>query len=415
VAVVKRRYYRGRDLSRALDIHELREMARARLPNFAWEYMEGGSEDEATLTRNRHAFDKHLWVHRAPVNVGTRSLETSVFGKPTKLPVAIGPTGFNGMLWKHGDIALAKAANDAGIPFTSSTVASDSLRAIAKEAGGRQWFQLFVFKDPAMTDGLLKRAEEAGCEALLVTLDTPVLGNRAWNNRNYSKPLTLTLRSKLDVLMHPRWFLNVFLPHGLPGFGNLAEFLPPGSNSVLDGARMLDSQEYPALAWDDIARLRDKWRGKLVLKGLLAREDVARGVQLGADGVVLSNHGGRQLDYSVSALDVLPEIAAEFRGKLTIMIDGGFRRGGDIARAIALGADLVLLGRATLYGLAAGGHPGAKRALEIFRDELDRVLSLLGCPAVTGLGPQFFHGHAASTTAGRAQEDLLGGMRARAR
>lgn len=390
-------------------------MARHRLPNFAWEYLEGGSEDEATMTRNREAFSDHLWVHRAPVNVGTRSLGTSLFGKPTALPFAIGPTGFNGMLWKHGDIELAKAAKDAGIPFTASTVASDSVKAIAKGAGGRLWFQLFVLKDPATTDGLLKNAEEAGCEALVVTLDAPVLGKRAWNDRSYSQPMKLSFRSRLDVLMHPRWFWNVYLPGGLPGFGNLAEFLPDGANSPLDGARMLGTQAFPALAWEDVERLRDKWRGKLVLKGLLAREDVARSVQIGADGVVLSNHGGRQLDYEISPLDVLPQIAAEFRGKLTLMVDGGFRRGGDIAKAIALGADLVLLGRATLYGLAAGGHRGATRAIDILRDELDRTLTLLGCPAVSQLSPQFFHKPDESTSsAHRSQEHFLGSARARA-
>lgn len=397
---MKRRYYRGPDVGRGLEIAELREMARRRLPHFVWEYLESGAEEEATMARNRDAFAQHRWIHRAPVNVGTRVLATRVFDRELALPVAVGPTGFNGMLWKHGDLELARAAKAAGIPFTTSTVASDSVGEIAKNVGGRLWFQLFVFKGPEMTEGLIRRAEDAGCEALMITVDTPVLGNRVWNNRCYRRPMQLALRSKIDVLMHPRWFFNVFFPGGLPGFGNLAEFLPEGQRSPIDGARILDAQEFPELAWEDLDRIRERWRGKLVIKGVLAREDVARAVKLGADGVVLSNHGGRQLDSEVSALDVLPGIAAEFGDKLAIMIDGGFRRGGDIAKAVALGADLVLLGRATLYGLAAGGQQGATRALEILRGELDRTMSLLGCSSVNDLGPRFLYGSTDSSARG---------------
>ncbi len=366
-------------------------MARRRLPSFVWEYLEGGAEDEATLVRNRDAFREHPWVHRAPIDVATRSLATTFAGASSSLPLAIGPTGFNGMLWKHGDIALARVAKTHGVPFTASTVASDGLEAIAKEVGGRLWFQLFVLKDPATVEALISRADHAGCEALVVTLDAPVLGNRSWNDRSYSRPMKLSLRCKLDVLAHPRWLFGVFLPRGLPGFGNLDEFLPPDKRSPLDGARLLASQANPALAWADIERLRARWPRKLILKGLLARDDVDRAVRIGADAVVLSNHGGRQLDGEVSALDVLPEIAAEFGERLTIMIDGGFRRGGDVAKALALGARAVLLGRATLYGLAAGGEAGADRALTILKGELDRVLTLLGCPSVSELGPQFLH------------------------
>ena len=219
-----RRYYSGRNVERALDIEELRRMARRRLPSFVREYVEAGAEDEATLSRNRLAFGDHLWVHRAAVNVATISLSTTIFDAPAALPLAIGPTGFNGMLWKHGDVALARAAKAHGIPFTVSTVSSDSLDMIAKEAGGRLWFQLFVLNDPATIETLISRADHAGCEALVITLDAPILGNRTWNDRSYVKPMKLSFRSKLDVLLHVRWLLGVFMPHGLPGFGNLSEF-----------------------------------------------------------------------------------------------------------------------------------------------------------------------------------------------
>jgi (S)-mandelate dehydrogenase len=384
---VQRRRYRGSDYRRALDIEELRLVARHRVPAFVFEYLEGGSEDEVTLANNRSAFERVRFVHRSLVDVSVRSLAATVFGQPAALPVAIGPTGFNGLYWRNGDIALARAAKAAGVPFTASTVSSDSLEAIAAEAG-RLWFQLYVIRDAAAVDSLLARADAAGCEAMMVTVDSPTIGNRAWDKRNYARPMKLTWRAKFDVLTHLRWLFGVFLPRGLPGFGSLAEFLPKGSGAV-DGARYISSQMNASLAWDDVARLRERWKRKFLIKGLLARDDVERAMAIGVDGVVLSNHGGRQLDGDTAALDVLPDIARMVAGKITLMVDGGFRRGSDVAKALALGADLVLLGRTTLYGIAAAGEAGARHALEILRGELDRVLALVGCPNVEDLGPAY--------------------------
>lgn len=392
---LERRYYSGSNVQRALDIAELRAMARTRLPSFVREYLEVGAESESTLARNLGAFDDHRWVHRTPVDVTKRSLATTILGVPSTLPFAIGPTGFNGMLWKHGDIALALAAKAHGIPFGTSMVASDRLENITAATGAPVWFQITLLTDPGLVQPLIDRADKAGCEVLYVTLDTPVLGARTWNDRQYAAPMKLTLRSKLDVLTHLRWLFGVFLPRGLPGFGNLDEFLPPNQRSPLDGARLVGKVANAGLTWDDLERLRARWPRKLVLKGLLAREDVARAVAIGADGVVLSNHGGRQLDDEVAPLDVLPEIAAEFRDRLTILVDGGVRRGGDIAKALALGAHAVLLGRATLYGLAAGGEAGASRAITILKGELERVLTLLGCASLDDLRSGFLHRPAA--------------------
>jgi (S)-mandelate dehydrogenase len=383
---LKRRHYRGFDHRRAIDIEDLRCIARRRLPAFVREYLEGGSEDERTLDRNREALREVRFVHRALVDVSQRSSETKIFGQPSALPIVIGPTGFNGLLWKHADIALARAAKAAGIPFVASTVSSDPLDKIAREAG-RLWFQLYVVKDREAVDSLIARADHAGCEALAVTVDVPVMGNRCWDARNYSGRLKLSLRAKLDVLLHLRWLFGVFFPSGLPSFGNLDEFFPPDRRNALDGARYMGTQLNSVLAWDDVARLRDRWPRRFVIKGLLAKADVERALSIGADGVVLSNHGGRQLDGEVSALDVLPEIARTVDRRLAIMIDGGFRRGGDIAKALALGADAVLLGRAALYGVAAAGEAGASHALQILGAELDRVLALLGCSKVSELDP----------------------------
>jgi (S)-mandelate dehydrogenase len=385
---LKRRYYGGFDCRRAIDIEELRGIARRRLPAFVREYLEGGSEDERTLERNREAFRDVPFVHRALVDVSQRSLATTLWGQSSALPVVIGPTGFNGLLWKHADIALARAAKAAGIPFVASTVSSDPLDKIAREAG-RLWFQLYVVKDPKAVELLIARADAAGCEALVVTVDVPVMGNRSWDARSYSGQLKLSLRAKLDVLLHLRWLFGVFLPSGLPSFGNLDELISPERRSPLDGARYMGTQMNAALDWADLGRLRERWPRRLVIKGLLAKDDVGRARALGADGVVLSNHGGRQLDGEVAALEVLPEIARMANGKLTILIDGGFRRGGDIAKALALGADAVLLGRSVLYGVASGGEAGASRSLQILSTELDRVMALIGCTSVTELGPAY--------------------------
>jgi (S)-mandelate dehydrogenase len=389
---VKRRYYRGRDVARALDIEELRQMARRRLPGFVVEYLEAGSDDERTLRRNLEAFDDWRFVHRVLVGVAERSLKSPILGATCGMPIVIAPTGFNGLYWRRGDIALARAARDRDIPFTVSIVASDSLEQIAEHAGGRLWMMLLVIRDTQIVDRLISRAEAAGCEALVLTLDAPVLGNRTWDHRNFARPLVLSWRAKLDVLRHLRWLFGVFLPRGLPGFGNLAEFLPPGRQNPLDGSRWLTAQSNAALDWDAIARLRDRWNKKLVLKGVMAVEDAERAARIGADGIVLSNHGGRQLDSEIAPIEALPAVAAAVGNKVEVMIDGGFRRGTDIVKALALGARAVLLGRAPLYGLAAGGAAGAARALDLLASEIDRTMALLGARSVSELSPRLLHG-----------------------
>ncbi|CAN5687078.1 alpha-hydroxy-acid oxidizing protein [soil metagenome] len=365
-------------------------MARRRLPAFVVEYLEGGAEDERTLHRNRETFDDHRFIHRVLADVSTRSPASTIFGTPSGLPLVIAPTGFNGLYWRNGDIALARAAKQFDIPFTASIVSSDSIEAIAKEAGGRLWMMLLVIRDAHVIERLIARARAVGCEVLVITVDAPVLGNRTWDNRNFARPLVLSLRSKLDVLTHLRWLFGVLLPHGLPGFGNLDEFLPAGKTSPLDGSRWLTAQSNAGLAWEDIAALRDRWPGKLVLKGVMAVADAVEAVRVGVDGVILSNHGGRQLDGEAAPLDVLPDVVAAVGDKLEVLIDGGFRRGTDIVKALALGARAVVLGRAALYGLAAGGEAGAVRTLEILRAEIDRTMALLGARTISDLSPSVF-------------------------
>jgi (S)-mandelate dehydrogenase len=325
-------------------------------------------------------------VPRTLVNTEGRHARTTLFGREHALPLVIAPTGLNGMLTAGADVKLARAAARAGIPFTLSTVANARPDAVAA-SGAALWMQLYWFREPAIAADVVRRADQAGCEALVFTTDANVFGHREWDRRSYRAPGVLTLRTLLDVARHPRWIWDVMVPHGLPRFVNVADFLPPEARSAKAGVTRIPALFAPTIDWDNVARLRDSWPRRLLIKGILAAEDVERAVALGCDGVVLSNHGGRQLDSSLAALEVLPEIARAFGTRTAILVDGGFRRGSDIAKAIALGAHAVMIGRATLYGVAAGGEAGASHAIEILRSELDRVLGQLGCRSLAELGP----------------------------
>jgi (S)-mandelate dehydrogenase len=384
---MRRARYGGRNFRRAITIDDLRLVARRWLPNFSFEYVEGGAEDEVTLRRNRDVFERIAWLPQVLVGVGSADPRTELFGRPLGLPLVVAPTGFNGMLWPQGDIALARAATSAGIPFTLSTASNCAFsRLTAEVPGGDLWFQLYPYKDETVVDRLVDKVAAAGCSVLVITADAPVLGSREWDQRNYRAPMKLSAASILDVLLHPRWLATVMLPSGAPKFENLEEFLPPGHHSALVGAKYSFSQINPRLSWQDIERIRRRWSGKLVVKGLLRADDAQRAVDAGADGIVLSNHGGRQLDGAASAMEILPTVASQFGERLTVMVDGGFRRGTDVLKALALGADAVMIGRATLYGLAAGGQDGASHALGILRAEIERALMLLGCHTVADLG-----------------------------
>ena len=384
---MKRRRYQGTDVTRALTIEDLRQMARRRVPNFAFEYVEGGAEEEVTLQRNRTVFDEIAFVPRTLVDVSERRLGIELFGKPSALPFLIGPTGFNGFMTHEGDVELAIAAARAGIPYTLSTVSTVALEDVARRAGGRLWMQLYLYRNRDWARALVKRAELAGFEALVLTVDIAVYGNREWDVRNFARPMQLDLRNKLDVLTHPRWLLDVMIPHGTPKLANISELLPPGQTSTRGASAVLGKLHNAGLNWEDVAWLRDIWPGKLIIKGINSLADAKLAAHHGADGVILSNHGGRQLDGAISPMEVLPEVVAALKGQLTIMLDGGFRRGSDIVKAMLLGADAVLLGRATLYGLGAGGQAGAARAIEILTTEIDRVMGLLGTDRIAGLDP----------------------------
>ena len=384
---MSRRYYAGRDVARAITVEETRRVAMRRVPRFAMEYLEGGAEDEVTLRRNREIFERIKWLPRCLAGAGIPELGTKILGETVHLPLIVAPTGFNGMLWPQGDMALARAAQAAGVPFTLSTVGNHDVVAMNRELSRPAWFQLYPFKDTKTSDRLLERAAEAGCDKLVVTVDVPALGAREWDQRSYRRPLQLSPSSVLDVLAHPRWLWQVMIPKGAPEFANLTEFLPAGARSALQGVRFMGTQVNPGLAWADIDRMRARWKGKLVLKGILCVEDARRSVESGADAIVLSNHGGRQLDTAVAGIELVGQVTTAVGERMTVLVDGGFRRGSYVLKALALGAHGVMLGRATLYGLAAGGEAGVAHVLRLLRAEMERVLILLGCRSLEELGP----------------------------
>jgi (S)-mandelate dehydrogenase len=382
----KRRPFASRNIARALNIADLRDIARRRVPGFVFEYVESGAEDEVTLSGNRRALGRLRLIPQTLVNTSGRHLRSTILGRTANAPLVIAPTGLNGLLHADGDVTLARAAAKLGIPYTLSTVSTTRLEEVASRAGGRLWMQLYVVKDRTIGREIMRRAAAAGYEALVFTTDANVFGNREWDQRGYRRPGAPTLRASLDALRHPRWLWEVLLRHGMPRFRNLEPFVP--ANLTPMGASTVIPRLFDAtISWDDIAWIREHWQGKLLLKGVLSAADAERAAALGADGIVVSNHGGRQLDYCVAGIEVLAEIKAAVGTRMAVLVDGGFRRGTDVVKALALGAEAVLLGRATLYGLIAGGAAGVDRALAILTTEIDRVLGQLGCNDVSELAP----------------------------
>jgi (S)-mandelate dehydrogenase len=384
----ERRLYRGANLARAVTVEDLRAIAHRRLPGFVLEYLEGGGEDEAALARNAAAIAEWHFLHRSMVDVSQCDVSTVLFGQKMAMPVAVAPTGFNGLFWPDADLRLAEAAAEAGIPFAQSTMSNDDMSSVAQVQGLRYWWQLYVFGPPEVRETLLARARDNGCEALIVTVDAQIYGNREWEKRTMAGPASLNWHSRIDALTHPRWLGRGILSHGMPRFENVIDFVPKGQRGLFQSAHWIRSQMDRALSWETLSRIRDRWPRKLIIKGLLAVEDVVRAAEIGADAVAISNHGGRQLDWAVAPLDLLPSAREAVGDRIAIIVDGGMRRGTDVIKALALGADAVFAGRAVLYGVAAAGKSGARRALEILHEEIARDLGLLGVPTIAGLSPR---------------------------
>lgn len=369
---------------KAACLEDLRALAKRQLPRMVFDYIDGGAGAELTSRRNRQALDSIVLKQDILVDVSHRSLSTHLFGEQVAMPVVIGPTGLNCAYWAHGDLCLARAAKARGIPFVMSTAATIGLDRLVEVAGPQRWFQLYMLKDRALAQALLDRVAASGFSVLELTVDTPIAGRRTRDIRNgFTLPFRWTVSNLLDTLMHPRWGLAM-LRQGSPTLKLFAEAvgtLPTGKTISEVMAQQISSE----FTWNDLDWLRDHWQGKLVLKGVASGRHVREARLRGIDGVVVSNHGGRQLDGCASAIECLPEVVDAAEGGCTVLIDSGFRSGTDIAKALALGADGIQLGRATLYALAAGGEAGVQQALDILAAELDQVMALCGATSIAGL------------------------------
>jgi (S)-mandelate dehydrogenase len=375
------------DLSRAVNIEDLRLLARRRLPRAIFDFFDGGAEDEVTLRANRAAFERVKLLPKVLVDVAQVDTGTQLLGSASSLPLAIGPTGGISAGRFGAELMLARAAKACGVPFTMATPSAFTIERVAEEVGGRLWFQLYCVRNQEFRSNLVERAAAAGYEAILVTVDLPVSGKRERDPRNgFHTPYSPNWRNSRDVVLKPSWALDM-LRNGLPGMANLAGYpfsTPSGTDIVTAVGREMDA----GLDWEYIRRLREQWQGKLLLKGVERADDAERAAAIGCDGVVVSNHGGRQLDGAAPTLEALPAIASAVGKKITVLLDGGVRRGVDIVKARALGAQAVLTGRATLFGVMAGGEPGARRALEILASELERSMRLCGARSVAEIGAE---------------------------
>lgn len=376
---------------KAYNIFDLRALAQKRVPKGLFEFVDRGTEDEVSLRNNRAVFDRMRFRPRTMVDVSRRTASTTIFGVDHNMPLVIAPTGTAGLMWFEGEIALARAARAAGIPFTLSTASMTAMERVADEAGGELWFQLYLWPDRSMSHQLVERAKAAGFKALVVTVDGASAGNREYNLRNgFTIPFSYSPRAVLDIIRHPRWLATTMLRYlvttGMPVYQNYPAEVRA---KLTKGPMGRMSMRTDSMNWGDLDALRKIWPYKLIVKGMLDADDAATAVDHGADGIVVSNHGGRNLDGIISPMEVLPEVVDRIGRRATVFVDSGFRRGSDVIKAIALGADAVLVGRSTLYGVAAGGFDGAARALEIFHEEIRRVMALLGCNGLAELGPQF--------------------------
>ncbi len=371
-----------------VNIEDLRKLAKKRLPKIAYDFIEGGTDDETGLVTNEQAFRQARIVPRYLVDVSVRDQSTTLFGRTYSSPIGIAPTGLAGLFRRGADLMLAEAARDANVPFIMSGSSTASIEDLGKLAPDHGWYQLYSSKDEAISEDLIKRTADAGLKTLVFTVDVPEGSNRERNQRNgWGRPLKLSLATKLEALEHPAWMLE-WLRHGTPYFSNWAKYAGPGA-SAEKVADLVAYQNRAPMTWKHVERFRSLFKGNFVLKGIMHPDDAIRAHSLGVDGIMVSNHGARQLDNAPSPLHVLPAINEAVGDKMTVMFDGGIRRGLDAIIALCMGAKFVFQGRPTLYGVTAGGIPGAKSALGIFRKEIDVSMAQIGATKISDLGPHY--------------------------
>lgn len=371
-------------------IADLREIARRRVPRAIFQYVDHGSYDEVTLRRNRGDFEALQFRQRILVDVARQSMVRTILGREASMPVVLAPCGLTGLVHRDGEILAAQAAEAFGVPLCLSTVSVCSIEDVRAATAAPFWFQLYVMKDRGYTAALVDRAEAAGCPVLVLTVDIPVSGLRRRDAKNgLAVPPRVTMRNLVDMATKPAWVAGVLMGKRKT-FGNLAAAMPHTGVATL--SQWIATQFDASVTWKDFEQIRARWKGKLVIKGILDAEDARQAVALGADAVVVSNHGGRQLDGAPSTIAALPRVAEAVAGRSEVLLDSGVRSGQDILKAVALGANAVLIGRSYLYGLGAAGRPGVTLALEILARELQVSLALTGCNDVRDASPDILCG-----------------------
>jgi (S)-mandelate dehydrogenase len=370
-------------IAQCYDYFDLRDLSRRNLPRGIFDFIDRGNGDEAATANNIESLKQVKLVPRILRDVSRRTTTSTIFDKTVGMPLAVAPTGSAGLVWFEGEMAMARAAARHNIPFTLASASMTAMERIASVEGIIPWFQCYIWQDRDLTYRLIERVKRLSFDALVITVDNPVQSVRAYNMRNgFSLPFSVNQRSLLDLVAHPGWLCRVLLQYlmrgGMPRYVNYpAEFQTSIAKPKASKRLLADT-----LTWADIARVRSYWPNKLILKGILHPEDAISAAQIGADAIVVSNHGGRNLDAAIAPIHALPFIRDAVGSRLTLLFDGGIRNGGDVAKAIALGADAVLVGRLPLHGTAAGGEVGAFRALKLIRRDLEMTLAYVGVPSV---------------------------------
>jgi len=377
----RRRYYTGSDPARALTIDDLRARTHRLMPRFVLEYLEGGAGREDTLTREQTAYTDWLFLPRTLVDESHRAVSAPILDRRATLPLLVGPTGLNGLFRRGADRDLAAGAADFGVPFIQSTMSNMRMEAIAAVPHLRQWWQLYIFGGDEIWQDLVERATACGCEALVLTTNSQIFGQREWSRRTRTDGGRPSFATTFDAALHPRWLVTT-LSQGMPEFANVIDYVPKDKRGFFDSAFWIREQMPKTLSWADVAKVRARWKRPLFVKGILNLDDVRKAVDSGIDGIILGSHGGRQADGAIAALDILPQAREIVPARMALYMSGGIRRGSDLIKAVALGADAAIAGRAPLYGLCAYGEKGVRRSLDILHDEARNELGQLGLKAL---------------------------------
>ena len=382
---------RERKLSRIAGVEDLRALAKRRLPGGIFDYIDGGAEDEWTLHANAQAFHRWTFVPRVLRDVSHIDTSTTFLQHRLPLPLMFSPTGFTRIADSEGELSVARVAARNQIPYCLSTLSTRSIEEVSSVSDGPKWFQVYVWRDKKMLSDMLQRAATHNYDAIMLTVDTAVLGKRERDvRRGFTLPPTLGLRTILDGVTHPRWLWN-FLTHDAITFSNVAQSSVYNTGTAVTLSDFISEQFDPALSWDDIEWFREHWHGPIILKGIQSVADARMACDAGIDAIAVSNHGGRQLDGSPATIDVLAPIVQELGGEIPLICDGGIRRGADVVKALALGATLCSVGRPYLYGLGAAGEKGVEKTVDILRTELIRTMSLIGASSIADLDSTCLH------------------------